>query len=1123
MKKKSLSLILAGSLIFSGLSVFAEEKAEEKKLPPISITNAGNTPGNIFFDDAPVVIEAQFSNNEDRAIKFNTEYSVLNGDGETILSGDFGEISLAKGESAQKELKVEELKRDVYKLHIRAFNEETETVADLAFSSMVKSKVESDDSVLGFQTHLCRRLEHSDRTAQIIKNAGINWIRDEFYWSTVEKEKGKFNFYADRYLENIKKQDINLLLELNFGNPHYGNVPHDEIGYKGYANYCKVMAEHVKGQTDTFEIWNEWNGSFGGGYGTSEYANMLKAAYPAIKEVQPDSRVVMGATISTDLGWLEAVMKEAGPENFDIVSIHPYCFPSSPESGGVRSNIMSVHALLKKYGEDKPVWSTEIGWPTTADCIDESTAGAYIARLYALAKSLPEGDKIFIYDFECDGIDPKNREHNFGLVKSEYDVVPWAAKRGFLAVGTAANQLGDAVIKKTTPDSDMIQIYEFEKGENEILSVWSLDQRANVGLKVDVPEVTVTDWLGNSEVIKTTDGIVNVNISKYPVYIEGNFNGYEKAETGFELDEGEISVAQGDELTLTIKRTGNLAALSGGYRLEVPKGFTLKGDSNFSADGKDTQLTFTIDEKTETGKYSLNITAVSGENSYGKLHCGVDLVKATDVTIRPVLLDPGRWQQWAIDVTVTNHSRKEKITGGLEVTAPEELAGRKLSFDDVGYNESATLRIEMDTPPQNKLTQLGVAMTLSDGTKQEYKRATSCLAAVKRQSEIKLDGVLDEGEWDYGMKFDIDDESSISGYRKGSAEKYNGAEDLSAYGYLLWDDTYFYMAVSVVDDIHMQNSDGGGIWAGDGLQYTVDPYRMNGAGSNGWNEMGSAITNNGEIKQWRWQAIPSIAGGAMENVKSCIVRDEETNRVVYEIAIPWRDLLEVGASLKTGDLFGFTVIVNEDDGPGRDGWLGYMSGIGYKKDANQFGDVLLLDLAGDSVKTLSDADYAWADEAANVLYKKGIISKDYQGGSQVTKAEFTSMMIKATGLDKEEFSENFEGLSRDNPYYNELGIAKKRGIVWGDGEIFDPQKILSRQEMMTMMVNILSTLGQKKSDADSLVLDQFKDANELADYAIKSAAYLAAEGIIIGDDGYLYPTAQVKKAEAVSVIHQFIK
>ena len=338
------------------------------------------------------------------------------------------------------------------------------------------------------------------------------------------------------------------------------------------------------------------------------------------------------------------------------------------------------------------------------------------------------------------------------------------------------------------------------------------------------------------------------------------------------------------------------------------------------------------------------------------------------------------------------------------------------------------------------------------------------------------------------MKFCLDDISQIHGYKgQGELEEYGGEGDLSGFGYLKWDNDNFYMMVKVKDDIHIQTSSGSGIWQGDGLQFCIDPSRGEKIGKNDWHEIGIVVTNEGDTHMWKWLSIPGIAGGEVKDYVGCAKRNEDDKTVTYEVQIPWKQLLPLGTTVSPNRIIGFSVIANEDDGKGRDGWIQYMSGIGSGKDAHLFGDVILLDDA----KTVSDAAYPWADKAANVLIGKGVISENYSGAKKLTAGEFAEILSKAMKIDMDKIT--YDGFEKD--------------------------KTITRQDMVVM----LDKACADGTNADAEVLKAFLDNDKISDYAIQSFANMVAKGIIAGNGTMLYPQDDTVLAEAAVAVYNIVK
>lgn len=168
----------------------------------------------------------------------------------------------------------------------------------------------------------------------------------------------------------------------------------------------------------------------------------------------------------------------------------------------------------------------------------------------------------------------------------------------------------------------------------------------------------------------------------------------------------------------------------------------------------------------------------------------------------------------------------------------------------------------------------------------------------------------------------------------------------------------------------------------------------------------------------------------------------------------------------------------------------------------------------------SDTDgFLWAKSAVNYLDINGIMDgkaeTEFDPGADVTRADNTVALFRV--LEKTaEFSENFSDVTPDKYYYNEIGMAKALGIASGIGDnLFDPEAPIKRQDMMTIAYRVLLENGLTAEETDMTVLDGFKDADDVSDYAKDAVAFFVKNGIISGDgDKALNPDAYAKRAEA---------
>ena len=166
--------------------------------------------------------------------------------------------------------------------------------------------------------------------------------------------------------------------------------------------------------------------------------------------------------------------------------------------------------------------------------------------------------------------------------------------------------------------------------------------------------------------------------------------------------------------------------------------------------------------------------------------------------------------------------------------------------------------------------------------------------------------------------------STISGYQ--------GAADLSATFKAAYDDEYLYLSCAVTDDAHSQNNpEASTYWRGDSIQMVLgtaeEDYGM---------EIGFYLTDGGEAKVYsaelektEWGAVDPKVLELREKTKVAAAR--EGTVTYYEMQIPW----EIKFDGKP-DEFLMNLLVNDNDGSGRKGYMEWTEGIGQTKSNEKF-------------------------------------------------------------------------------------------------------------------------------------------------------------------------------------------
>ena len=126
------------------------------------------------------------------------------------------------------------------------------------------------------------------------------------------------------------------------------------------------------------------------------------------------------------------------------------------------------------------------------------------------------------------------------------------------------------------------------------------------------------------------------------------------------------------------------------------------------------------------------------------------------------------------------------------------------------------------------------------------------------------------------------------------------------------------------------------------------------------------------------------------------------------------------------------------------------------------------------------------------------------------------MLVNLLGLSPE-VNNKFADVNPNAYYAPYIGTASSYGIVNGSNGMFNPEGIISRQDTMVMIAQILKGLNLNvNTDASSL--GQFSDLGSVSNYAQESVAILVNSGIITGNNGKLNPKAPVTRAEMATIM-----
>ncbi|WP_239615317.1 sugar-binding protein [Cohnella mopanensis] len=382
-------------------------------------------------------------------------------------------------------------------------------------------------------------------------------------------------------------------------------------------------------------------------------------------------------------------------------------------------------------------------------------------------------------------------------------------------------------------------------------------------------------------------------------------------------DAGIVAVS-GDPFDLTIPPGYIRDVADNQFIVTLPEGWSLgsnEGDQSFRV-----QVPTGLDQ----GNYSLVVTPGQSVEGGPGFAINVNVIAPLSESFA-TYLDPVD-QKIKTHLQITNRS-PSYFSGSLQVayeTAQASKGTFSAQVDQLEPGKSATFTIPELARGKRTLKGFNASGTLLQTTED----MSNTLLVHKHQKPIQIDGNL--AEWKDQVRFDVSD-VKMAGWK--------GKEDASANGYLSWDENNLYIAVEATDDVHAQKESGSEIWRGDSVQIAVAITNSDGTAPSEYHELGVALDDNNRLSQWRWTAPMGFSADGSVKVDQAISRKD--HKTIYEMAIPWSELTEKTALVKQGLKIKFSLLVNDNDGDERKGWLEFNSGIGAGKDINAFGDLFL--------------------------------------------------------------------------------------------------------------------------------------------------------------------------------------
>jgi len=331
--------------------------------------------------------------------------------------------------------------------------------------------------------------------------------------------------------------------------------------------------------------------------------------------------------------------------------------------------------------------------------------------------------------------------------------------------------------------------------------------------------------------------------------------------------------------------------------------------------------------------------------------------------------------------------------------------------------------------------------------------------------------------------------------------------------------------------------DGGFYWYADGFHRTTD-WRYN------WQTHASPPGEgyDGYVDEcaWDWEIWESTIAHVFDNFDYV----SETPSLALSLGgilrierLPF--MVSGGLAVGDGD-FGQSLSVGDNvTVQSHIAWIGFVitdnaGGDTRRRQLRIFADGILLNpLPATAEPVIAGIEgFAWARDAIEFTVARDLMDMylcphtgmyiDFNPTGSVTRGDVLAAAVRALGLVAPSIPGTENAPFEDVPLWGRglyIDIARRMGLVSGIGNNqFAPDRVISRQDMMTMLYNILLALGQIQPDYELTALGRFSDLDEISVYARLPISSLARAGIIAGTGVTINPRGYMTRVEAAMFV-----
>ena len=307
------------------------------------------------------------------------------------------------------------------------------------------------------------------KTLQMVKDAGIGWIKQHFLWSEIE-QTGPNQFIDpfwktstwekyDEIVDLATEAGIRVIARIDrtpaWARPQGSTTTEPPTRLEDFGDFVSTIVGRYRGKVKHYQIWNEPNLAveWGGNRpDAASYVDLLRTAAEAARAVDPEVLILnapLAATLErsaraqVELDFLEDLYAAGGGAYFDIHSANAFGLGFPPEDPPDKDvlNFRRVElsrAIMEANGDGgKPIWFNEYGWNASPEDfpshllvwsrVDEEVQAEWTVQGVEYAReNWPWAGVFCIWFFlrQYADVDPGESEYYFRMVDPDFTPRP---------------------------------------------------------------------------------------------------------------------------------------------------------------------------------------------------------------------------------------------------------------------------------------------------------------------------------------------------------------------------------------------------------------------------------------------------------------------------------------------------------------------------------------------------------------------------------------------------------------------------------------------------------------------------------------------------------------------------